>query len=162
AHHQPAPASRTRTVATYLEDWLAGQKSVLRPRTWTSYAQQIRNHVVPSIGKVKLAELAPEDVERLHRDCLARGLSPRSTRYPHPTRGRALNRAGARRPVPQTAARLATPPKAIRPKVKPFTPTEAVRFLEAIRGEPHQALYEVTLGLGLRRGEAIGLRWSDV
>jgi integrase len=160
-HHQPLPA-RDRTVASFMEDWIEGQREFLRPRTWTSYAGYVRNHIVPSIGRIKLADLEPEDVERLHRECRKRGLSPRSVRYCHTILGAALKQADRRRQVSRNVAALAPPPKSVRPKVHPFDPQEAQRFLEEIRGDQHECLYTVTLGLGLRRGEVLGLRWSDI
>src|SRR6185437_3007872 len=42
------------------------------------------------------------------------------------------------------------------------TPEEAYSFLEAIRGDRLEALYTVALAIGLRPGEALGLRWQDV
>jgi integrase len=162
AHHRPPAPARTRTVGAYLADWIEGQRPHLRPLTWSSYEGYVRNHIVPSVGRVKLADLQPEDVERLHRECTARGLSARSVRYVHTILNKALKQADRRREVPRNVAALARPPKSVRPKVKPFEPAEAARFLEVVRGEPLEALYVATLGLGLRRGEVLGLRWSDI
>ncbi|WP_329483422.1 site-specific integrase [Kribbella sp. NBC_01484] len=49
-----------------------------------------------------------------------------------------------------------------RPKFKAWSRAEATKFLESIREDRLYALYAVALSLGLRRGEALGLRWSDV
>jgi integrase len=49
-----------------------------------------------------------------------------------------------------------------RPKFKAWSPIEARKFLKAARGDRLYALYAVALSLGLRRGEALGLRWPDV
>jgi integrase len=43
-----------------------------------------------------------------------------------------------------------------------FTQEEALRFTQAVRGDPLEALYLTTLSLGLRRGEALGLMWADL
>src|SRR5260370_12756259 len=53
-------------------------------------------------------------------------------------------------------------PRARRAEVRPFTPDEARAFLVAVQGDRLQALYTVALALGLRQGEALGLRWPDV
>jgi integrase len=47
-------------------------------------------------------------------------------------------------------------------EIQPFTPAQARQFLEAVRGDKFEALYTVALALGLRRGEALGLRWEDI
>jgi integrase len=41
-------------------------------------------------------------------------------------------------------------------------PNEAQLFFEALKGHRLEALYVMMLGTGLRRGEALGLRWEDV
>ena len=50
----------------------------------------------------------------------------------------ALKQAAARGHVSRNVAGLAKPPKAVRPKVSPFTPTEALAFLEAVKDEPEE------------------------
>jgi integrase len=47
-------------------------------------------------------------------------------------------------------------------EIQPFTPDEARVFLAAARRHRLEALYAVALTLGLRQGEALGLRWDDV
>lgn len=64
--------------------------------------------------------------------------------------------------VDRNVATLVDPPRAKRPKIRPLEPAEARRFLESVRGDRLEALYSVALALGLRQGEALGLRWQDV
>lgn len=47
---------------TFLRDWIADQQAYLRPRTWAGYKGNVDNHIIKSIGKLKLAELQPADV----------------------------------------------------------------------------------------------------
>ncbi|HVN90882.1 MAG TPA: site-specific integrase, partial [Candidatus Binataceae bacterium] len=49
-----------------------------------------------------------------------------------------------------------------RRELKVLWSEDARRFIEAVKNERLEALYSVALSLGLRRGEALGLRWSDV
>ena len=53
-------------------------------------------------------------------------------------------------------------PAAARPKVRPWEPAELGRFLDSLGGDRLAALFELIAATGLRRGEACGLRWSDV
>ena len=62
----------------------------------------------------------------------------------------------------QNVAKLAEPPRAEKDPVRPLTPEEARAFLEHVRGERLEALWTVALAVGLRRGEALGLRRQDV
>jgi integrase len=162
ADNTPVAPPRTLTLGAYIQGWLADQRDHLAPSTLAGYDVNVRHHIQPSLGRVRLADLAPPDVRRLHRESKARGLSPRSVHYVHLTLNRALKQAEADGLTSRNVAMLAKPPGAEKAHVSPFTPAEALRFLEAIRGDEHEALYVTTLGLGLRRGEVLGLRWSDV
>jgi len=62
----------------------------------------------------------------------------------------------------RNVARLARPPRIPHRPVSPLTVEQARIFLAAIRGDRLEALYLVALGIGLRQGEILGLRWPDV
>lgn len=62
----------------------------------------------------------------------------------------------------ENVARIVRLDQKYRPRFTPWTGAEARRFLEATQPDRWYALYAVALSLGLRRGEALGLRWSDV
>src|SRR5207245_4653371 len=59
-------------------------------------------------------------------------------------------------------ARLVDRPRIQRKPISPLTPDEARKFLAAIHGHRLEALFSVALALGLRQGEALGLRWEDI
>jgi len=162
SHNTPLPPPRTLSVEAYAMDWLEGQRDHIRPSTWAGYRANVVHHIVPSLGKAKLADLQPADVRRLHRESKARGLSPRSVRYVHMVLSRALGQALADGLVSRNVATLAKPPGAPKAEIHPFNRDEALKFLAECRGEPEEALYVLTLGLGLRRGEVLGLRWKDI
>jgi integrase len=162
AHNLPVAPPRTWTVKAYGLEWLEDQKAHVRPGTWDGYDSNMRCHVLPSLGSLKLADMTAADVRRLHRESKARGLAPRSVRYVHTTLNLMLKQALADDLVARNVAELAPAPPAERKRVKPFTPAEALRFLEVVKGDEHESLYVTTLGLALRRGEVLGLRWQDV
>jgi len=62
----------------------------------------------------------------------------------------------------RNAAALTDAPKAVRPEIRAFTPDEAKRFIDAVKGDHLEALYLLTITLGLRRGEVLALKWSDM
>lgn len=64
--------------------------------------------------------------------------------------------------VPRNVATLEDPPRTVRQPVSALTPEEARRFTEAARGDTHEAVFAVALGLGLRIGEILGLRRQDI
>jgi len=64
--------------------------------------------------------------------------------------------------VGRNVATLVDPPRSQRPDVTPLSPLQARAFLMAAQGDRLEALYSVAIALGLRQGEALGLRWADV
>jgi integrase len=95
-------------------------------------------------------------------DRLRIGLSPRRVQYIHAVLRRALNRAVKAGYVGRNVALLVDPPRVPHKEIEPLTPSQARVFLKAIDGNRLEALYSVALALGLRQGEALGLRWQDV
>jgi integrase len=62
----------------------------------------------------------------------------------------------------RNVATLVDPPRVPHKEIEPFTPSQVRVLLEAIKGNRLEALYSVALAIGLRQGEALGLRWEDV
>lgn len=151
------------TVAAYLHQWLEDAvRPSTRPSTHASYAQIVRLYLEPAFGRVTLKELTPQRVQSLLNALSRRGLSPRTVTYTRAVLRRALNQALRWGLVPRNVAVLVEPPRQKRTERRVFTHEEAVVFLDAVRGDRLEALYTVALTLGLRRGEAVGLLWSDV
>jgi integrase len=74
----------------------------------------------------------------------------------------ALNQALRWGLVARNVATLVDPPAVAPTETTPFSPLQARRFVDAIRGDRLEALYQIALTLGLRQGEVLGLRWEDV
>ena len=158
----PMPPER-QTVGAYLEEWLeTTAKPWLRPASYVSYAGIVRGHLVPELGKVPLSRLTPQQVQAMMNRKLEAGLSARRVDYLRGVLRRALNDALRWGLVARNVATLVRPPKWVRFEIRPLDPAQARAFLEAVRGDRLEALYSVALAIGLRQGEALGLRWEDV
>jgi integrase len=101
-------------------------------------------------------------VQSLMNSKLKDGLSPKSVKYLRGTLRAALNQAMRWGLISKNAAALVVLPRPKRYEIKPLSPDEARRFLAAVAGDRLEALYSVALTMGLRQGEALGLRWQDV
>ncbi|MGO9178720.1 MAG: tyrosine-type recombinase/integrase [Candidatus Limnocylindrales bacterium] len=151
------------TLGAFLEDWLTDVVRLsVRPRTYVSYCYIVRLHLAPGLGHRPLAALSPADVQAFLNAKSAAGLSPRTVAYLRGVLRQALGHAERMDLVFRNAARLARPPRIPRRPVSPLTVEQARTFLLAIRGDRLEALYLVALGVGLRQGEILGLRWPDV
>lgn len=156
-------APERQTVGQFLTHWLENvAKPGIRPSTYRSYEQMIRCHLIPGIGHHVLTKLTPHHVQAYLNGKLTSGQSPRTVQYQHAILRRALGQAERWNQIPRNVAKLVTPPRVARPEIIPLTPEQARRLLAAARGERLEALYTVALALGLRQGEALGLRWQDI
>ena len=156
------PTSDRLTVAAYLADWLDANRSTVRPSTWTRYAGMVRTHHIPRLGRLPLTKLAAGDVERMLRDMADTGLSARTCHHARAILRTALARAVRHGLILRNAAGLATPPRVEHREVESWDAAQVRTFLETIRGHRLEALFTVAVVTGLRQGELLGLRWSDV
>lgn len=152
-----------QTVATWLGTWLGlKERAGLRPSTLRAYRSHIDEHLVPQLGRLRLQDLRPQHVDQL-LTALDNGKRKAATvRRVHATLRSALSTAVRRRLVTFNAAKDVDLPVAQRPKVKPWEPEELGQFLDSIGAHRLGAMFETIAGTGLRRGEAVGLRWDDV
>lgn len=153
------------TVDEWLTHWLdvICPARGLKPSTLQGYRSHITNHITPNLGKRRLKALKPEHVRALHRAMLDAGLSPTTVRQVHAILSRALKVAEREGKVMRNVATLVDVPS---PAVNPhpaLTVAQAKKVLQANADNPRVlARLTVALILGLRQGEALGLRWEDV
>src|ERR1700730_15337760 len=77
----PLPDDRL-TVAAFLNRWLEETaKPSVRPKTYLGYRGVVRDHLLPELGRTRLAKLTPADVQRLIGAKLAEGHAPRYVGY---------------------------------------------------------------------------------
>jgi integrase len=158
-----APVNERQTFGQFLDRWLEDAvKPNTRPRTYASYRQLVRLHIRPGLGKRPLAQLSPHDVQSFLNQKRPSGLSPRTVQYLRAIIRRALAVALKWGEVPRNVATLVDPPRVERHEIEPLGVEQTEALLRSVRGHRLEALYTVALALGLRQGEALGLRWEDV
>jgi integrase len=154
-----------QSVARFLADWLESTaKPTLRPKTHHSYAQLIRLHIVPAIGTIQLVKLTPQHVQHMMRDMTDVGLSPRTVQYARAILRRALGYALKWGLVTRNVAMLVDPPRSVRKPVQPLTGDQARAFLAHVKQHDDRLwpFFTTAVLTGLRQGELLGLRWTDV
>jgi len=162
-HERGLPVQvKRQTLAQFAQHWLAEKEGSVRPMTFESYSTAMRVHILPALGRHELTALQPQHVQALLKAKRTAGLSPRTVENILVVLGIALKQALRWELVARNVASLVDRPRVERHEIKPFTPEEARDFLTAIRGQRLEALYTTALALGLRKGEALGLRWEDV
>ncbi len=148
-------------------------KPALRTTTRDGYENGIYKHVIPSIGKIPLNKLSQNDLQqfyaklkrsgRLHYvDTQGEGTSNRTVRSCHALCRSALEKAIAEGLIttnPALGCKL--PPKKGR-EMQVLTPNEIARFLARAKEEGYYEIFLLELSTGMRRGEILGLKWSDI
>ncbi len=163
-YQQGLPAAPScQTVEQYLTSWVwETARPTVRARTFESYELVVRKHLVPDFGRTKLGDLSPQRVQALLNRKLQSGLSPRTVEYIRTVLVIALNVAVRWGLVPRNVALLVPAPRVERHEVRPLSPDDAQKLLEAVKGDRLEALFTAALAVGLRLGEGLGLSWSDV
>ena len=159
-------ASGDTTLADWLSHWL-DEIQVHRVKTVTLYnmRKQIARYHVPVLGAVRLKALTPAHVRKLHQSMRDKGLSPTTIRQAHAILSRALKVAEREGMVVRNVAALVDVPAATSHHHEALSPADAKKVLKtaAELGDARTlARLTCALVLGLRRGEALGLRWEDV
>lgn len=151
------------TVEEYLTAWLATVEGSVKANTLASYRQAV-TRAVPVLGAIPLIDLTSADVQRWI-NAMKGDLSAKSIRTYRTALVTALGDAVERRLIPTNVAagravRLPRQPSEPRPV---WTPEEARTFLAGLDvDDPLRPIVTVAVTTGLRRGEVLGLKWTDL
>ncbi|MET8454472.1 site-specific integrase [Streptomyces sp. NPDC005209] len=157
----PVP-TRSAKLAEWLPYWLEHFIKPNRKRTtYNKYAMHVRLYLVPLLGSKSLEALGPRHVRTFVAE-VSRRASPATAKEAHRVLRAALTAACREELVTRNAASLVEAPKVPRRELTPWTLDETLRFLEEARRDPLYAAFVLAVSMGLRRGEILGLRWSDV
>ncbi len=152
-----------QTLSQYLSYWLEHNvKDTIRPRSYERYESIVRLHIVPTLGKVKLQSLTPQHVQTLKSKKLKEGLSSTTVSAIQGVLHKALDDAIKMGLIARNACDAVSSPRKQHKEMKPLTPDQARKLLEAAKGHPQEALFVLALATGMRRGELLGLKWQDV
>lgn len=154
-----------QTVGQFITRWLEMVRPPqLAPKTWQGYESLLRLHIVPSLGKVKLARLTAQQVQEVYSRTLAEGLSATSVNHLHRCFHEVLEAAlqldaVSRNVLDRGRVRI---PRVRTKEIQPLSAADAQTFLDAAAGHPWEALFVVALSTGMRQAELLGLRWGDL
>jgi integrase len=151
------------SVAEFLDRYLADYaRHAVRPSTFQSYSGLIQRHIVPELGRIRLAQLRPDHLQALYVQKLAAGLSQRTVQYLHGLLHRSLNKALRWGLVTRNVANQADAPSAPKQPMQTWDRAQVRRFLASLQGDRWSALYHLACGTGMRQGELLALQWQNV
>lgn len=151
-----------RTVANLLDAFLVAKEPELKASTFMRYEGLIRNNLVPDLGRFRLTSLTASDIKASYRKLIAAGLSPQTVRHAHTVLKAALKFGVQRRWVERNEADFAKPQRLPERAIEYLSTSEMRALVAAAVADPLGSLYIVAAHTGMREGELLGLRWTDV
>jgi integrase len=145
----------------YAQSWLSYQRPFVKPRTHTLYEGELRNYVLPHLGRLRLIDVGPQHIRAMQFAVLEKN-GPTSARN---GRGRArtiLQQAFEDGLIPRNPASSVKPVKAPPRKFDVWTEAEVDTFLQVSKGSRFYPMFYLGLTTGLRPGELLALEWQDI
>lgn len=155
------------TVGEWLDIWSGDYLGGVKPFTVASYEGQIKNHIKPALGAVKLEALNAHTIQSFYNKLGKEhdgkpGLSPKTVKNVHGVLHKALQQAVAIGYIRFNPTDACTLPRMQKREIKPLDEEQSKSFLKAIQGHRMEDLFTITLFTGMREGEVLGLTWDNV
>ena len=159
----PSVTDERQTVEKYLTTWI---ETVRPPRmveeSWVAYDAVIRLHLLPEIGRVRLAQLTPQRVQTLYATCLKKGLSSTRVSLVHTVLHRALKIAVRMGLLQRNMTEMVDAPRPQKTDIHPLSREQVHAYLHEAQPERMRALFILALATGMRIGELLALKWSAI
>ncbi len=157
------------TVSDWLTKWLDLARNEVSPKTWERYAEIVDKHLIPALGALPLAKLQTIHVQDYYAKALREGrrdgtggLSAQTVRHHDRVLNVAMKRARALKLIATNLIEDVTRPRVEREEIEHLDPSDAVKLLRTAAGTRLHAPVFLALATGIRRGELLALRWSDL
>src|SRR5262249_18802076 len=146
----------------FFERWLeTAVRPRVRPRSFAEYDHKTRAYIIPALGKKRLSDVKPFDLQTLYADLQKQKLANTTIRYVHILLNNAFKQAVRWEMVRQNPAQLVDPPRQEKQEMKAMDGEQARVFLKAAEGDCYHPVFAFLLSTGCRPGEMAGLKWTD-
>lgn len=151
------------TVGEYIDRWMNEVvKYQVRESTFDTESYIINKHIKPTLGPILLVKLTPSHLQNLLAKKIDEGYSRRTVKYIHTITRQMLSQAKSWELVGQNIADVVVCPKGENKPFEVLSQEQVNNFLSVVKEDRLYPLYVVLLSTGLRRGEALGLKWENV
>ena len=154
------------TVATWFNYWLWNiKKRDIKPKTFERYECIYRNYIKGSeIANIPLYKFKLNNLQAYYNRLSDNGKSPSIIKTINEKLKSSMIDAEKNGYIEKNYCQLVNLPKEKRKekKIEVFSVDQQNDFLEIIKGHEFEILFLLAIGTGLRRGELLALRWSDI
>jgi integrase len=142
--------------------WLKHHSARIAPRSLERYQTIMKKYIDPNLGDIFLRKLTPGHVQRFYDKLLGDGRSAGVIRYAHVTLHCMLKYALRLQLVGRNVCDAVESPRPNKPEVRAFDDTEIAKLVKSCAGTSLHVPVMLALCCGLRRSEALALRWANV
>lgn len=164
------------TVAAWLKEWYElYSKPNIREATQERYWNHIRYHIIPEIGHIKLCKLTSRQIQTMYNNVRDHGRVKKGPNDKRPASLTAsyiqslhrmfhmcLDRAVREQLITRNPSDDCILPKREKKEMKILKPEQISAFLQEADRRGVLPIFFLELCSGLRRGELVALRWSDL
>ena len=164
------------TVTQWMDVWFENVcKLKVRPSSHQTYRGYIDNHITPYIGKFPIEKLSTMELQKLYRKLMTKGrveriesehqpkgLSAKTVRNIHQVISSAMDFAVAQKIISENPCKAVALPKVEHREMQTIPAEQLRAFLVEAKASGVYEMYYTELATGLRRGELLGLKWSDI
>lgn len=150
------------TIAEFFEIWLkeyAFQK--YKSTVYDVEESIIKSRIVPVIGRHKLQQIKPLTINRFYNGLLEK-YSSDYVRHIHAILRKGFRQAVKWEMLVSNPIEKVEAPKLRRKEMKTWTMEQCLHFLDIAEGHVHYIIFSLAIHTGMRKGEVLGLRWSDI
>jgi integrase len=157
-------------LKTYMSEWLTIYiKPHTSPTTYSSYEAQIRNHIYPTLGNLRIQSIKASDIQKLYNTLFttkssASGkiLASKTIKNIHHNLRSCLSRAVKDEIIRRNAADDVILPRERKKEITIFSKQETAQLLAAVADTSMELIINMAIATGARRGEMCAMEWSDV
>ena len=150
------------TLDQFVETWLSGKELSRRPKTVQQYRKVVQQHILPMMGPMRLLDIRATHVKQLYMFKKEQGLGARTLQLIHATLYNVLKQAVREGILGHNPVEAVERPRVEQAEMQVLNEEQIQQFLIAANGSPFEAIYYLALVTGMREGELLGLKWSDL
>ena len=164
------------TVTMWMNEWFENVAKIkVRPSSHQTYRGYIDHHIAPNIGNIPLEKLTTMDLQKFYRKLLTKGrverkeaekqpkgLSAKTVRNINQVISSAMDFAVAQKIIPENPCKAVALPKVEHKEMQTIPAEQLQAFLQEAKATGVYEMYYIELATGLRRGELLGLKWTDI